>query len=163
MRVLGRLRTSATRGQEYSSSSSFVPTVVDDRDEVDVEEEESLSIPIPPLNVAPPTPTSSDELFRRGDEYVQDDLSTVFVPSTTLTTTAAVLRASPQQVLQPDTSLPPFIAPKFTRDAEMEFRRRVRMRTRFPMANNNNNPSDDTTTGSGIPPHAIGGRPVLFL
>jgi len=132
---------------------------VDDRYGADVEEDESLLIPIPPLNVAP-TPISSDELIRGGrDEHVQDDLSTVIVPSTTLTT-VALPQTSPQLVLQPDTSLPPFIAPKFTRDAEMEFRRRVRMRARFPMANNNNNPSGNTTTDSGIPPHAIGGRPV---
>ncbi len=56
-----------------------------------------------------------------------------------------------------------FIAPKFTRDAEMEFRRRVRMRARFPTANNNT--GNTATTGSSmqpcIPPHAIGGgRPV---
>ncbi len=52
-------------------------------------------------------PISSDELIQG-------------VPSATLTTTT-IPQTSPQLVLQPDTSLLPFIAPKFTHDAEMEF------------------------------------------
>ncbi len=68
------------------SLSSFVPAVGYDMDEVDVEEDEYLPIPIPPLDVTPPTPTSSAGLMRRGggrDEHVQQRSSFPPPPSPT--------------------------------------------------------------------------------
>ncbi|KAF8321089.1 stress-activated map kinase interacting protein 1-domain-containing protein [Cantharellus anzutake] len=133
MRVSGRRLTA-------SRASPFIAAPVTEsrlKLKVDTDEVDTLPTPIP-LNIAPATPTSA-ELARVQTEDSQEISrrrssggSTITAPTPTSTTNTNAASSSSPQVIQPDTSLPPIVAPKLARNAEMEFRRRMRMRARFP-------------------------------